>query len=341
MRRSIAGGVIALMLGIAGHAAAQTADIDAAKALYAAASYEEALKALDGTADASTVDLVDQYRALCHLALNRQRDAEAAIERIVNRSPEFRIDAATASPKLVELLGQVRVRLLPVMARRVYAEAKGQYDLSQYTQARDAFMRLEVVLKEAETAGVAGGLSDLLQLGQGFLELTNRQLARTVATMEAALPPPDLPTASASAGAPVPSAAAPATASAAPPAPAPVATPAPAPVAPSPAVNNAPVMNTVLMYNAGDAGVAPPVALSREFPAWTPPAGATTVRGALEVVVNEQGLVESAVIRAPTTPAYDRALLTAAREWRFRPATREGRPVKYRLLLSVVLNGRR
>jgi TonB family protein len=60
-------------------------------------------------------------------------------------------------------------------------------------------------------------------------------------------------------------------------------------------------------------------------------------RGTLEVIVNEQGMVEWAGIAKPSFASYDSDLLSAAKAWRFRPATKRGEPVKYRLAVEVVL----
>ena len=106
------------------------------------------------------------------------------------RSPQYRIDATTVSPKLVDLYKQVRVKLLPVVARRLYADAKGQYDLAMYVQAQGGFVRLLDLLEEAGAAGAGDSVSDLAQLANGFLELTNLALARAkeppAVTVEAA-----------------------------------------------------------------------------------------------------------------------------------------------------------
>jgi TonB family protein len=312
---------------------AAAADLETAKALYASASYEEALKELDAVEDHTNADVVDQYRALCFLALDRQRDAESSLERIVLRSPQYRIDAATVSPKLVDLYKQVRVKLLPVVARRLYADAKGQYDLAMYMQARGGFVRLLDLLEEAGAAGAGDSVSDLAQLANGFLELTNLALARAkeppAVTVEAALPP--------SREAPLADARPEPVAAAAPPPPgAPTAAAAPgspAPETPMPMLEMSPV------FSAADAGVVPPVAVDRDLPRWTPPPGSQeTVRGALEIVVSEAGVVESVAVASSISPAYDRALLAAARDWRFRPAMRQGSPVKFRLLFNIVLS---
>jgi hypothetical protein len=74
------------------------------------------------------------------------------------------------------------------------------------------------------------------------------------------------------------------------------------------------------IFTAADAGITAPVELTRVMPPWRP-AGELTRRsffGVLEIVVNEQGAVETAVIRERVTPAYDAALLKAAKGWSFR-----------------------
>lgn len=60
---------------------------------------------------------------------------------------------------------------------------------------------------------------------------------------------------------------------------------------------------------------------------------------AIEIIVNETGSVVNArAVRAPNTIGEYAALvngLSIAKTWRFRPATLAGRPVKYRLLISL------
>lgn len=284
------------------------ADLETAIALYGSALYEEALVELDAAADDSNADLVDQYRALCFLALGRQDDAEAALERIVLRSPSYEVDATTVSPKLVDVFTQIRTRILPVAARLLYADAKEQYDLGRFAEARQGFITLLGILEEARDLGAGEATSDLAQLGTGFLELTEVALARTpepppVLTVDAALPP----------------------------------------VEPTPGLSgetpDEPVVVMSRVYSAADAGVVPPVALEREVPRWAPrPGEPREARGALEIVVTENGSVESVAIATPTTPAYDRALQAVACDWRFTPAMREGTAVKFRFVVNVVLS---
>ena len=57
----------------------------------------------------------------------------------------------------------------------------------------------------------------------------------------------------------------------------------------------------------------------------------------LEVVIDETGTVESAVMRSPINPRYDQMVLSAAKTWKYEPARVGGTPVKYRKLISISL----
>ena len=57
----------------------------------------------------------------------------------------------------------------------------------------------------------------------------------------------------------------------------------------------------------------------------------------IEVIVDENGNVESASMRQPVTPQYDKLALGAARGWHYQPATVNGVPVKYRKLIQITV----
>jgi len=117
-----------------------------------------------------------------------------------------------------------------------------------------------------------------------------------------------------------------------PPAPA----PAQAPVqAPPPAV---PAVSAARIYNAGEARVSPPVILRQDMPP-LPTGVIFTGQGVLEVIINEAGFVENAIIRAPIDPRYDRLVLAATRLWRFQPAMVGNTPVKFRKIIGVKTKG--
>ena len=86
--------VAAISLTMAGAVAAQGSLADA-RALYSSAAYDEALAMLNGlhASDQRPEDggAIDQYRALCLLALGRTDEARHAIEAIVTASDAKRL----------------------------------------------------------------------------------------------------------------------------------------------------------------------------------------------------------------------------------------------------------
>ena len=71
-----------------------------------------------------------------------------------------------------------------------------------------------------------------------------------------------------------------------------------------------------------------------------PIANQTRDRGILEVTIDEQGRVIQAVIRISLHPIYDSQILLAAKEWRYQPATLNGRPVKFRKVIQITITKR-
>src|SRR5437868_3251058 len=95
--------VAAILLATAGsyRPRAETSQMGNARTLYAQTSYEEALVQLNGIKDADIANQVHQYRALCLMALGRDREAQASLERIVVRAPRYVVPADDASPKMI------------------------------------------------------------------------------------------------------------------------------------------------------------------------------------------------------------------------------------------------
>jgi TonB family protein len=226
----------------------------------------------------------------------------------------------------VTLFHDVRRRVLPTAARSLYAKAKASYDQRNFADAHREFSALLQITSDPDAAAQREALGDLRQLAEGFLKLSENELEQAKraeetrlaedakrAVEEARSQEAAAPTAS-----PTPAVAA------APPSPRPTTTPVP----------SQPV------YTALDATVKPPVELRREMPRWTPSnraMAAMTLSGLLEIVIDETGSVMSASMAKPVTPTYDQLLLQSARTWRYSPATREGKPVRYRQVLEIVL----
>jgi hypothetical protein len=53
-----------------------------------------------------------------------------------------------------------------------------------------------------------------------------------------------------------------------------------------------------------------------------------------------KGKVTGAVMEPSVYPPYDRQILLAAREWTYRPATQNGKPVASERLVEIVLRPR-
>jgi protein TonB len=72
------------------------------------------------------------------------------------------------------------------------------------------------------------------------------------------------------------------------------------------------------------------------YPAAARPAGAL-VQVVLEVSVDERGRIGDVKVLRGLGPGCDEALVAAVRQWRFRPATRDGKPIKVRNILPLLL----
>jgi protein TonB len=320
--------VLALLALVVSPAFGQTgASLAEIRTLYARADYEGTLRLLTRAGSELGLERVEEYRALCLLALGRVREAEQAVERIFTRAPLYQA-APDASPRMVALVAGVRQRLLPVLARSLYGLARQNIEHRQYAAAA---VQLKEVLALSDAAGPEAGLDDLQVLAEGFLAIAEGQLRA------ASVPPPG-PVEARSMG----SSGLMATAiysdflklaeeqSAA----ARLQMPGSIPID-----AGEPVVVRPDIYSDADR-IQPPVPVQRDVPPWRPPdatARQGTHRGMVELIVSEQGNVEAASITESVHEAYDRALVEAAQRWRYRPATRNGEPVRYRLQTPVVL----
>jgi TonB family protein len=296
----------AIVLGIIALAATPVAGdntIATARDLYAAAAYEDALQILnllrEGEHGPDEERAIEQYRAFCLLALGRNADAELAIEAVVAAQPGYHPSESDVSPRVRSTFAEVRRRVLPAVIQQRYAIAKAAYDRKDYAEAADRFTQVLAVLGDPDVAAAANQppLSDLRVLASGFRDLS----------VIAATPPPP------------------------PPAPAPAPAPPPVVVAAAPPVPAAP-----RIYGPGEPNLVPPITIRQSLPPFpnnaSIPSGA---RGVLEVVIDETGSVETAVMRVPLNATYDRQAIAAARAWQYRPATLDGAPVKFRKAIQI------
>ena len=109
--------------------------------------------------------------------------------------------------------------------------------------------------------------------------------------------------------------------------------PAPPPPRLAPAAPPRPAAPPI--YGANDANVVPPVVVRESFSGL---ADVFAVRaGVVEVIIDETGAVAAATIRMSVNPVYDRLAVSLAKNWRYKPATVNGVPVKFRRLVQLDL----
>jgi TonB family protein len=282
----------------------ESRDLAAARDLYASAAYDDALALLNRLRatehPAGQSRAIEQYRAFCLLALGRASDAEQAIEAVVAAEPMYLPSASDASPRVRSAFTTVRRRMLPTIIQQQYSQAKAAFDRKEFAAAAEGFRQVLAALADPDVASEAKQppLVDLLQLASGFAELSAKASA-----------PPPLPPAPAPAPAPVPA----------------MVAAAPSSIPPPPRI-----------YSAGDANVTAPIALNQVLPTY--PGQVMIPRsGKIEVVIDEAGAVESAVMTGSVSIAYDRLAIAATKSWKFKPATVDGRPVKFRKIVQVTI----
>lgn len=297
---------VCVVVALAAPASAQLRDgrenpLTAARDLYASARYDEALAVLNGLpSDAVASDRKSIEQYRSLCLLALGRGAEA----------ENAIAAVVnADPMFMPGEADASPRV-----RQAFSEVRQrllpQIATTRYAAAKAAYDRKDYSLAEMQFRNLLallddpqmnGRLPDLRTLASGFVDLASA----------AAAPPPEPKKAE-----PPPTAAAPAPA---------------APVVPK----------EPHIWTSDEPGVTLPVALRQDIPRVpTPIAAQARERGLLEVVIDEQGRVTNLVLRMNIHPMYDPQLLAAAREWRYKPATVNGVPVKFRKVIQITVDKR-
>ena len=191
--------VVAILLLVSARLQAQS--LDAAKELYASAEYESALAMLDGlrTPDRSGEEqqTIELYRVLCLVATGKEADAKGVMEGLISRNPLFR-PSADLPPRVRTTYSETRKRLLPAAAQSAYHEAKGAFDIKDFSTAERGFALVLAVLADPDVEALASKspLSDIRMLATGFHELSAKAKAPpepVVRALPQAPVVPDLP----------------------------------------------------------------------------------------------------------------------------------------------------
>ena len=291
---------VVLLLAGAARVYAQ-APLDVARDLYATADYEKALTLLD--------DLISRemgpkrqeaelYRALCFLALGKRDDADRAVETIVQRDPLYRAPEDLA-PRMRTAFGDAKKRLLPSIIQQHYNAAKAAFDAKDFGTAGEGFQRVVDAINDPDMKHAASQspLVDLKTLASGFRDLSVQ------------------------------------------------ATPAPPPVAailatPPPVQQvqaQSQAVSASRIYSSLDRGVIPPVVIMQEFPKYPGRVPQGGILGAVDIVIDQTGSVESASMQTPVLSGYDAMIVQAARAWRYQPARVNGQPVKFRKSIRITV----
>jgi TonB family protein len=110
--------------------------------------------------------------------------------------------------------------------------------------------------------------------------------------------------------------------------------PAPAPAPPAPVVPD-----QQRIFTSDDDNVVAAMPVRQEVPRVPAQIAAQArERGILDIVIDEQGRVTTATLRVSLHPIYDTQLLAATRDWRYQPATLNGRPVKFRKIVQITVS---
>jgi hypothetical protein len=280
---------------------ADDAQLDRAKELYRSAAYDEALGVLDAIRATAPPEALEVSEYRVFCLVALDRKDDA-------RNAISALISANPFYELSETQASPRVRAAFKEVRKSLLPALVQ---SAYTEAKTAFDRKDpqsaagfervlTLLRDPDLSSNTD-LGDLAVVAAAFRDLS---AARELA---AAAPPP----------APAPSARdnGPGAESAA-------AKPAEPPV-----------------YRDGTPNLVPPVAISQTMPP-THLAERRLWTGAVEVLIDETGKVLSARMAMPVQPTYDRQLLQAALNWKYRPAMKDGAPARYIKIINVRLDTR-
>lgn len=155
-----------------------------ARAMYAAAQYEEALAALDRLQQADERPLderraIAQYRAYCFLALGLDADAEAAIAVVVASTPRDVPPDTDVSPRVRAAFRDVRRRMLPVIIQERYQAARAAFEQKRFAAAAAGFGDVIEAIGDPDAAPFFSEppRSDLRMLAAAFRDLSTAAAA--------------------------------------------------------------------------------------------------------------------------------------------------------------------
>jgi hypothetical protein len=97
------------------------------------------------------------------------------------------------------------------------------------------------------------------------------------------------------------------------------------------------VFGDTTIYTKASPDVQPPVLYSPKLPPVPPSEPDLLGTNTMELLIDETGTVQQALLKSRPVRLSDMMLLSPAKTWKFHPALKDGHPVKYRLTLSWVV----
>lgn len=283
-------------------AAAQT-DLNEAKTQYEEAAYEEALTTLTKTSATTPADKVqvEQYRALCLIALGRLAEAERAVVAMVDADPTYVPPSTVASPRVLTMVADIRKKELPGVSRRVLDSGRAAFEAKNNTLAQRQFDLLLKLLDDPAMEG-RSEREDLRALAKGYSTLL---VAAPVAPAAPAGAPSGARSNTPASGEK------------------PAASPPAAPTTASAFTPAVVIQETLPVWT-------PP----------NPSIARNEYSGAVKVRIGTDGRVKAVTIDQPSHPAYDANLVRVARSWLYKPASQNGTPIESERVIAVRLRPR-
>src|SRR2546430_9764937 len=98
---------------------------------------------------------IDQYRALCLLALGRTDEATSAIQAVVAALPSYHPSETEVSPRVRAAFREVRQLMLPAIIQQKYVEAKAALDQKNLAAASAGFKLVLELLTDSDLGSAA------------------------------------------------------------------------------------------------------------------------------------------------------------------------------------------
>lgn len=297
MKNALRSTILAIAALSATAAYGQDASLATARDLYAAAEYASALKMLTTLPGADTSKADLQTIDLYRALCLLALGNTAEANKVIE------------SILMLDPLYRPDTADLPPRVRTAFADARKrmlpQLVQQRYLMARAAFEAKDYVAAAIGFQVVLTGLADPdLAVASAQPPLSDlKMLASGFHDLASKASPPEAP---------------------------PVEVPAPAPP-PAPPAATGPVI-----YGPEDLNVVPPQTVRQIVPSFP---GRILLSGmaTMDLIINENGSVDSATIVTSLNPQYDRMAVNAARNWQYKPATLNGVAVKYRKRLQLTV----